>query len=61
MMKAMLLIIIIGGAHRVESIEVPLPTYEHCEAIADATGKAIADELSHYVYAVSTECIDQGE
>ncbi|QEP29807.1 hypothetical protein HYP99_gp009 [Sinorhizobium phage ort11] len=60
-MKAILLIIIVGGSHRVEAIEIPLSSYEHCMSIAEQTGKTIAEELSHYVYSVATECIDQGE
>ena len=62
-MKAMLIILILTayGENRINHIEIPMSTYEHCLSIADITGKLIADDLREYAHSVSTECVNQGE
>lgn len=64
-MKAMLIILIVtgqaSGGKAVESIQVPVSTYEHCIAIADRVGESIAIGLGDYAKSVSTECVNQGE
>ena len=63
-MKAMLIIIVVMNnyyGNRLQTIQIPMSSYEHCTDIADPTGAIIAADLGEYAVSVSTECVNQGE